>query len=80
MLIVFKLETVISEHNRRLLKNDLHESYDEIERDDVELSRTVVESLLSETFQEKIEIRFSHRDDFENTSWFVPFYDGARNV
>ena len=31
----------------------------------MELSRTVVESLLTDTFQEKIEIRFSHRDDFE---------------
>ena len=61
----FKLETVIAEHNRRMIVSGEKESYDGIERDEVELSRTVVESLLSETFQEKIEIRFSHRDDFE---------------
>ena len=61
----FKLDTVVKEHKRRLEKSTAYESYDEIERDEVELSRTVVESLLTETFQEKIEIRFGHRDDFE---------------
>ena len=61
----FKLDGVIAEYIRRLAKNNLHESYDDTERDEVELSRTVVESLLTETFQEKFEIRFSHRDDFE---------------
>jgi hypothetical protein len=64
----FKLESVIAEHDRRLEVNDKHDSYDELERDEVELSRTVVESLLTETFQEKIEIRFGHRDDFESLS------------
>jgi hypothetical protein len=61
----FKVEGVIAEHTRRIAVNTNYESYDAIERDEVELSRTVVESLLSETFQEKIEIRFGHRDDFE---------------
>ena len=61
----FKLDTIIAEHKRRLQKNVTHESYDAIERDDIQLSRTVVESLLSESFQEKIEIRFSHLDNFE---------------
>ena len=61
----FKLDTVVAEHKRRLEKRTDFETYDEIERDEVELSRTVVESLLTETFQEKIEIRFSHREDFE---------------
>jgi hypothetical protein len=61
----FKLDSVIAEHNRRLIKNETHESYDNLQRDEVELSGTVVESLLTETFQEKNEIRFGHRDDFE---------------
>ena len=61
----FKLEAVIAEHDRRSEQKTLFETYDDIERDEVELSRTVVESLLTETFQEKIEIRFGHRDDFE---------------
>ena len=61
----FKLEAVIAEHYRRM-KGDGHEAYDIIEKDEVELSRLVVESLLSETFQEKIAIRFGHRTDFEN--------------
>ena len=61
----FKLDAVIAEHNRRMEVSGLFEAYDRIEKDEIELSRTVVESLLTESFQEKIEIRFSHRDDFE---------------
>ena len=61
----FKLETVIDEHYRRMSGTE-HEAYDSIERDEVELSRLVVESYLSEPFQEKIAIRFNHRKDFEN--------------
>jgi hypothetical protein len=61
----FKLDYVVAEHERRLETNRLHESYDSIERDDFQLSRGVVESFFSESFQEKIEIRFSHREDFE---------------
>jgi hypothetical protein len=61
----FKLEIVIAEHCRRMKGTD-HETYDTIEKDEVELSRLVVESLLSETFQEKIAIRFGHCPDFEN--------------
>ena len=62
----FKLDDVVAEHVRRSAKNTKFETYDDLERDEVELSRTVVESLLTETFQEKLEIRFSHREDFEN--------------
>ena len=61
----FKLDAVIAEHQRRLAVSGNFDSYDMIERDDVELSRMVVESLLTESFQEKIEIRFGQRDDFE---------------
>ena len=61
----FKLDTVVNEHKHHLEKSTQYESYDEIERDEVELSRTVVESLHTETFQEKIEIYFGHRDNFE---------------
>jgi hypothetical protein len=63
----FKLDTVVEEHNRHImLVSGLFEYYDGIERDEVELSRTVVESLLSESFQvKKIEVRFGHCDDFE---------------
>jgi hypothetical protein len=61
----FKLDNVVAEHTRRCVKNNDFASYDDIERDEVELSRTVVESLLTEAFQEKIEIRFNHRDDFD---------------
>jgi hypothetical protein len=61
----FKLDMVIEEHNRRMLVSGLFESYDGIERDEVELSRSVVDSLLSESFHEKIEVCFGHRDDFE---------------
>ena len=61
----FKLDYVVAEHERRLEINRSFESYDSIERDDFQLSRGVVESFFSESFQEKIEIRFSHREDFE---------------
>ena len=61
----FKLDTVIAEHNRRMAVSVLFELHDGIERDEVELSRAVVESLLSESFQEKIEVCFGHREDFE---------------
>ncbi|KAI2499352.1 hypothetical protein MHU86_15134 [Fragilaria crotonensis] len=40
----FKLDFVIAEHERRMQDNELHESYDSIERDDCQLSRGVVES------------------------------------
>ncbi len=56
---------MIAEHYRRMRGTE-HETYDTIEKDEVELSRLVVESLLSETFQEKIAIRFGHRSDFKN--------------
>ena len=55
----FKLDYVVAEHERRMETNRLHESYDSIERDDFQLLRGVVESFFSESFQEKIEIRFS---------------------
>ena len=62
----FKLEAVIAEHYRRAAEdNILYEAYDSIERDDFQLSRGVVESFFSESFLEKIEIRFNHLDDFD---------------
>ena len=61
----FKLESVIEEHERRKETTAAFEAYDSIERDDFQLSRGVVESFFSESFQEKIEIRFGHREDFE---------------
>jgi hypothetical protein len=61
----FKLDFVIAEHERRMEENNLHESYDRIERDDCELSCGVVESSFTDSFQEKIEIRFSHPKDFD---------------
>jgi hypothetical protein len=35
-------------------------SYEEIERDDFELSRLVVKSLLSEEIQDKMRVRYDH--------------------
>jgi hypothetical protein len=62
----FKLDYVIAEHNRRMENIKAFEAYDSIlERDNAQLSRGVVESFSSESFQEKIEIRFCHREDFE---------------
>jgi hypothetical protein len=61
----FKLNFVIAEHERLMEENDLHESYNRIERDDCELSRGAVGSFSTDSFQEKIEIRFSHCEDFE---------------
>ena len=62
----FKLETKIAEHVRCTSKTNLtHEAYDEVERDEVELSRMVVEYLLTETFMEKMDIRFGHGEGFK---------------
>jgi hypothetical protein len=51
-----KLVAVIAEHYRRIRGTTAHEAYDSTEKDEVELSRMVVESYLSEPFQEKIAI------------------------
>jgi hypothetical protein len=39
-------------------------SYEEIERDDFELSRLVVESLLSEEIRDKMRVRYDHKINF----------------
>jgi hypothetical protein len=39
-------------------------SYEEIERDDFELSRLVVESLLSEEIRDKMRVRYDHELKF----------------
>jgi hypothetical protein len=56
---------VIAEHYRRIRGTE-HEAYDNIKKDEVELSRLVVDSYLSEPFQEKIAIQFGQRNNFEN--------------
>jgi hypothetical protein len=50
-----KLDVVIAEHYR-CIRGSEHEAYDNIEKVEVELSRLVVESYLSEPFLEKIAI------------------------
>ena len=65
----FKLETVIAEFDRQTDENNLNfESFDQYELEDVELSCMLVLSLLTSTFQEKLEIRFDHHPDFEYLS------------
>jgi hypothetical protein len=61
----FKLEAIVDEHNRRVAVGNAHELYDQYERDEIELSRMVVDSLPTESFQEKLVVRYGHRDDFE---------------
>jgi hypothetical protein len=50
---------------RRMLCCDKVVEYDQIELDNIKLSRLVVLSFLSKSFQEKIEIRFCHCKDFD---------------
>jgi hypothetical protein len=56
----FKLDTAVVEHNCRLVKINWHESYNAIGCNDMELSRNIVKSLLSEPFQAKIDIQSCH--------------------
>ena len=62
----FKLQAVIDEHVRRSEEGTEHELYDQFERDEVELSLMVVNSLLTETFLEKLVVCYGHRKDFDS--------------
>jgi hypothetical protein len=62
----FDVDTVIEEHNRRSHKmNSDFEQYDQYEFDEIERSRMVVNSLLSESFGDTIEARFGHLPNFD---------------
>ncbi len=74
----FKLQAVNDEHLRRSNEEtstekgtstatleEPYEQYDQFERDEVELSRMVVDSLLTKSFLEKLVGRYGHREDFE---------------
>lgn len=47
--------------------------YDDFEFDDIALSRLIVESLLTQSFREKLEVRFSHYDSFEELPGSIIF-------
>ena len=60
----FTLEMVVKEFTVRLAATD-DSGFDSYEKDEVTMSRLVVESLLTAEFYEKIFIRYGHRDDFK---------------
>ena len=63
----FTLEAVIAEHERRSsADNTGYEQYDQYEFDEIELSRLVVLSLISDTFLDTIRVRFSHLDNYDS--------------
>jgi hypothetical protein len=64
----FNVETTMAEHERRISEttSTTFDQYDDFERDDIELSRMVVNSLLTETFYETLRVRFGHLEDFES--------------
>lgn len=63
----FTLEAVIEEHERRADADNLgYEQYDQYELDEIELSRLVVLSLISDTFLDTIRVRFSHLDNYDS--------------
>ena len=61
----FRLDAVVAEHNRRLSFSNQYETYDAIERDENEMTRMVFESTVTDSFLEKLTIRYSHREDFD---------------
>ena len=64
----FTLDMVVTEFHFR---NDFsidHSAFDSYERDEIMLSRLVVESYLSTSFFEKILVRYGHRQDFKTLS------------
>ena len=61
----FRLDAVVAEHNRRLLVSNQYETYDAIERDENEMTRMVFESKVTDSFLEKLTVRYSHREDFD---------------
>ena len=54
-------------------ETDRFRCYDDYEFDDIALSRLIVESLLTQSFREKLEVRFSHYDDFDELPGHVIF-------
>ena len=60
----FTPEMVVKEFTVRLAATD-DSGFDSYEKDEVTMSRLVVESLLTAEFYEKIFIRYGHRDDFK---------------
>ena len=63
----FTVEQVTTEFNRRLAADpSTNEAYDAYELDEITMPRTLVESLVSAEFYEKIFIRYGHQDDFQN--------------
>ena len=65
----FKPEDVIRDFEARcLFTNTGDDAFDPYELAEVTMSRLVVESLLSHTFRETLEIRYGHRADYRNLS------------
>jgi hypothetical protein len=63
----FTVEQVTTEFNRRLGADpSTNEAYDPFELDEITMSRTLVESLITGESFEKIFIRYGHQDDFQN--------------
>jgi hypothetical protein len=61
----FTVEQVTEEFNRRLAADaSTNEAYDSYELDEITMSRTLVESLVTPEFYEKIFIRYGHQDNF----------------
>jgi hypothetical protein len=61
----FRLDAIVAEHNRRLQDSNQYETYDAIERDENEMTRMVFESTVTDSFLEKLTVRYSHREDFD---------------
>jgi hypothetical protein len=61
----FRLDTVVAEHNRRLQASGQYETYDPLERDENEMTRMVFESTVTDSFLEKLTVRYSHRKDVD---------------
>lgn len=63
----FTVEQVTTEFNRRLDADpSTNEAYDPYELDEITMSRTLVESLITAEFFDKIFIRYGHQDDFQD--------------
>jgi hypothetical protein len=59
-------------HHMYILNVDA-DRFDQYERDDLYLSRTLVESELSHDFRERIQVRHDHRPDFYDLPGLVTF-------
>jgi hypothetical protein len=62
---MFTVEEAIDSYEKRVRPTVTGKySYEEIERDDFELSRLVVKSLLSEDIRDKMRVRYDHDRNF----------------